>query len=134
MGTAIALKDGAVMVPAIMQSQKMSHSEFNRAYQDLVVRTRQGSLKNSELIEGTVTVTNIGDLGSDEVYGIIFPPQVAIIGFGRIRKEAIVADEQTRPGFVIDLTLSADHRVSDGLLGARFLNEIDKKVNDPESL
>ncbi|MBI2521109.1 MAG: 2-oxo acid dehydrogenase subunit E2 [Bdellovibrio sp.] len=133
-GTAIALKDGAVMVPAVLQAQKMTLAEFNHAYQDLVVRTREGGLKNSELTDGTLTVTNIGDLGSDEVYGIIFPPQVAMVGLGRIRKEAIIVDGQMRAGFVIDLTLSADHRVSDGLLGAKFLNEIDRKLNNPSTL
>ncbi len=134
LGAAISLKDGGVMVPAILQAQKMALTEFNRAFQDLVVRTRQGELKNSELTEGTFTVTNVGDLGCDEVFGIIFPPQVAILGVGRIQKDAIVVDGQIRAGFVVDLTLSADHRVSDGLLGARFLSEIDKKLQTPSAL
>ena len=99
------------------------------------LRTKGGGLKNRELSEGTFTITNVGDLGSDEVFGIIFPPQVAIIGIGRIRKEPIIdGKDQVRAGFVVDITLSADHRVSDGLMGARFLNEIGNKLNDPLTL
>lgn len=125
---------GGVMVPAILEAQNLSMKEFNSAVQNIAVRTKEGGLKNRELSDGTITVTNVGDLGSDEVYGIIFPPQVAIVGFGRIRKEAIIDHQnQLQAGFVVDITLSADHRVSDGLLGARFLNEIDKILNKPLS-
>ncbi len=135
LGIAFAIKGGGVMVPAVIEADKMTTSLFNKAVQDLAERTKEGGLKNRELTEGTMTVTNVGDLGSDEVFGIIFPPQVAIVGLGRIRKEAIIdKGDQLKAGFVIDVTLSADHRVSDGLMGARFLSEIDKNLNDPKSL
>jgi pyruvate dehydrogenase E2 component (dihydrolipoamide acetyltransferase) len=135
LGIAFSIKGGGVMVPAILDADKMSTSEFNKAIQGLAMRTKEGGLKNRELSEGTFTITNVGDLGSDEVFGIIFPPQVAIVGIGHIRKEPIIdRQDQLRAGFVVDITLSADHRVSDGLLGARFLNEIEKKLNDPVSL
>lgn len=137
LGTAFALKDEGVLVPAVLEAEKLSLSEFNLAFQNLALRTKNGGLKNRELNEGTITVTNVGDLGSDEVFGIIFPPQVAIVGFGRIRKEPIVDtinQGEIYPGFVIDVTLSADHRVSDGLLGAKFLNELANVLNHPLTL
>lgn len=132
LGIAFSIKGGGVMVPAILDADQMNLTELNKAIQDLATRTKEGGLKNRELSEGTFTITNVGDLGSDEVYGIIFPPQVAIVGIGHVRKEAVVdLKNQIRAGFVVDVTLSADHRVSDGLLGARFLSEIDKKLNNP---
>lgn len=135
LGVAFSVKGGGVIVPAVLDAEKLSAAEFNSAFQNLAIRTKEGGLKSRELSEGSFTVTNVGDLGSDEVYGIIFPPQVAIIGIGRIRKEAIIDhQDQLRAGFVVDITLSADHRVSDGLLGSRFLNEIEIKLSDPLSL
>ncbi|MGZ3787875.1 MAG: dihydrolipoamide acetyltransferase family protein [Bacteriovorax sp.] len=135
LGIAFSIKGGGVMVPAVLDAHKMTITEFNRAIQDLAMRTKEGGLKNREMTEGTITVTNVGDLGSDEVFGIIFPPQVAIVGIGHIRKEPIIdRQDQLRAGFVVDITLSADHRVSDGLLGARFLNEIEKNLNAPQLL
>lgn len=135
LGIAFSIKEGGVMVPAILNAGQMSLTDLNKAIQNLALRTKEQSLTSRELSEGTITVTNVGDLGSDEVYGIIFPPQVSIVGIGRVRKEAIVdSQNQLRSGVVVDFTLSADHRVSDGLLGARFLAEIDKVVNNPLSL
>lgn len=131
-GFAINLNDEGVMAPAILDSQDKDIFELNRAFQDLIERTRKGQLKNRELAEGTFTVTNIGDLGSDEVFGIIFPPQVAILGLGRIHQEAIVqGDGSIKADFVLNVTLSADHRVTDGIQGARFLNHIQSYLMEP---
>ena len=134
LGVAVSLKSGGVLVPAIMNVETKDLAELNEAFQDLLIRTRNGELKNRELTEGTITVTNVGDLGSDEVLGIIFPPQVALIGLGRIHKEAVLVDDSIRPGFVIEVTLSADHRVTDGLSGARFLASIEKYLLRPDQL
>jgi pyruvate dehydrogenase E2 component (dihydrolipoamide acetyltransferase) len=112
----------------------MNLRELNTAFQDLVHRTQKGELRNRELTEGTVTVTNMGDLGSDEVFGIIFPPQVALIGLGRIHKTPVVEKEIIKPEFVIDITLSADHRVTDGLNGARFLASLERNLKNPSQL
>jgi pyruvate dehydrogenase E2 component (dihydrolipoamide acetyltransferase) len=134
LGMTIALKQGGVLVPAILDSQQLSVSELNLAFQDLLQRARKGELKNRELTEGTFTVSYLGDLGCDEVLGIIFPPQVALLGLGRIHKEAVVVNGVLRVGFVIQVTLSADHRVSDGLIGARFLASIEKFLTNPHLL
>lgn len=135
LGIAFSIKEGGVMAPAVLEADKMILSEFNKAVMDLAQRTRKGGLKNREMSDGTITVTNVGDLGSDSVFGIIFPPQVSIVGLGRIRKAPLVdRDDKIQSGLVIDITLSADHRVSDGLYGARFLNEVDQILNSPSLL
>ncbi len=134
LGIAIAVKNGGVIVPAIMNAESLSLERLNDSFQDLLFRTRKGELKNRELTEGTITVTNVGDLGSHEVFGIIFPPQVSLIGLGRIQKAAVEENGLIRSGYVIDVTLSADHRVTDGLLGSRFLAELEKIYSTPSIL
>jgi pyruvate dehydrogenase E2 component (dihydrolipoamide acetyltransferase) len=134
LGIAIALKTGGVLVPALMNADAMDLTMLNTSLQDLLIRTRKSELKNRELTEGTITVTNVGDQGSHEVFGIIFPPQVALIGLGRIHKSAVEDNDQIRSGFVIDVTLSADHRVTDGLSGSRFLALIEKIFLNPSML
>jgi pyruvate dehydrogenase E2 component (dihydrolipoamide acetyltransferase) len=91
-------------------------------------------LRNREMTDGTVTVTNVGDLGADAVTGVIFPPQVALVGFGKVRKAPVVDGDSVRPGFVLDTTLAADHRVSDGLAGSKLLNTLARLLAQPEKL
>jgi len=134
LGVAISLKTGGVLVPAIMGAHVMDLARLNSSFTDLLTRARKSELKNSELTEGTITVTNVGDLGSHEVFGIIFPPQVALIGLGRIHKAAVEENGLIRSGFIIDVSLSADHRVTDGLLGSRFLAQIEKIFLNPSLL
>lgn len=134
MGIAISLKSGGVLVPAILNSDEKNLMELNQSFQDLIIRTRNDHLKNSELTEGTVTVTNIGDSGVDEVYGVIFPPQVAIIGFGRVAQSPIVENNNLTLGYVVNITLSADHRVTDGLNGSKFLSKIENILLHPEQM
>jgi pyruvate dehydrogenase E2 component (dihydrolipoamide acetyltransferase) len=134
LGIAVALKSGGVLVPAIMSAESMDLARLNSSFQDLLIRTRKNELKNRELTEGTITVTNVGDLGSHEVFGIIFPPQVALVGLGRIHKSAVEDNGLIRSGFIIDVTLSADHRLTDGLLGSRFLAQIEKIFLNPTML
>jgi pyruvate dehydrogenase E2 component (dihydrolipoamide acetyltransferase) len=131
-GYAFAVKSGGVMVPAILDCHQLKLEELNTAFLQLASRVERGELKNRELTEGTVTITNVGDLGSDEVYGIIFPPQVALIGIGRIHKEPIALDNQVKLSWVIDLTLSIDHRVTDGITASRFLNTVDRHLQQTE--
>jgi pyruvate dehydrogenase E2 component (dihydrolipoamide acetyltransferase) len=135
LGVTVALKPNGVMVPAILDAHTLSLTELNAAFVDLVQRTRAGKLRNRELTDGTVTVTNVGELGADAVTGVIFPPQVALIGFGRIRKAAIVdADGGLRAGLVLDASLAADHRVSDGLAGSKLLNALGSLLAQPDRL
>jgi len=105
-----------------------------RALNDLIARVRKGGLRSSELADATATVTSLGDQGVGTVYGVIFPPQVAMIGLGRIVERAWAAGGQVTARPVLTATLSADHRVSDGLVGARFLTTLDRLLQQPEAL
>ncbi len=84
--------------------------------------------------EGTITVTNLGDQGSQSVFGIIYPPQVALVGFGRIGERPWVDQGAVVAMPVVTASLSADHRVSDGHRGALFLRELADSLQSPEEL
>ncbi|HEX5037835.1 MAG TPA: 2-oxo acid dehydrogenase subunit E2 [bacterium] len=124
-GVVVALRGGGLLAPALHDVQEKSLSEIARALTDLVTRVRSGRLRGSELTDPTITVTSLGDEGCDRVFGLIYPPQVALVGFGRIREV---------PHRVVSATLAADHRVSDGLKGAAFLNAMAKLLQSPQTL
>ena len=101
---------------------------------DLLGRARGGQLRSSEMSEQTVTVTNLGDLGVESVYGVIYPPQVAIIGIGRVTVQPWVVDGKVVAARVLHATLAADHRVTDGMRGTRFLSELERLLQNPDEL
>jgi pyruvate dehydrogenase E2 component (dihydrolipoamide acetyltransferase) len=105
-----------------------------RELSDLIQRARRGGLRSSELADSTLTVTSLGDNGVDSVLGIIFPPQVSLVGIGRIAERPCVRDGQVVARPTVDLSLSADHRASDGIRGALFLGAIDRLLQQPEAL
>ena len=92
------------------------------------------TLQAAEMSDPTITVTNLGDLGVDSVFGVIYPPQVALVGFGRVAERAWAADGMVGVRSCATATLSADHRVSDGHRGGRFLGTIDRLLQHPEEL
>jgi pyruvate dehydrogenase E2 component (dihydrolipoamide acetyltransferase) len=105
-----------------------------RALRDLVQRARSGGLRSSELSDATITVTSLGEQGVESVLGIVYPPQVAIVGFGRIVERPWVVDGAVVPRSVVTATLSADHRVSDGHRGGLFLAAVERLLQAPERL
>lgn len=133
-GFAVALRGGGLIAPAIHDVSGLALADLMEAIHDLVRRTRAGTLRASEMSDPTITVTNLGERGVETVYGVIYPPQVAIVGFGRIaeRPRAIDGMLAIRPTIVA--TLAADHRATDGHLGARFLAAIDEHLQHPEEL
>lgn len=133
-GVVTSLKTGGVVVPAILGVQNKDLYQLDLELKDLIKRARESHLRSIELTEGTLTITNLGDLGADQVFGVIFPPQVALLGFGRVRQDAIIKDSSVHTGFCVNITLSADHRVSDGLSGARFLQCITSYLTQPSLL
>ncbi|WP_193388344.1 2-oxo acid dehydrogenase subunit E2, partial [Anaeromyxobacter sp. PSR-1] len=132
LGVAISLRQGGLVAPALHDVDRKPLGELMRELGDLVARARGGGLRSSELTDATLTVTSLGDLGVDRVYGIIYPPQVALVGFGRIqdRPWAVEGRVELRP--VVTATLAGDHRVSDGIRGARFLAAVDRLLQAPE--
>jgi pyruvate dehydrogenase E2 component (dihydrolipoamide acetyltransferase) len=134
-GLAVALRGDAGLVnPAVHDADAGDLSALMEKIRDVTQRARAGQLRSSELSDAAITVTNMGDQGVSTVFGVIHPPQVAIIGFGAVVPRPVVVDDRIVAHRVVDVSLSADHRVTDGHLGARFLRHIDKVLQDPESL
>lgn len=133
-GVAISLRQGGLVAPALLNADRQSLDELMKNFRDLVKRARAGSLRSSELSDSTITVTSLGDLGVETVYGIIYPPQVGLVGFGKVAERPLCVNGQivSRPTLVA--TLSADHRVSDGHRGGLFLSAIDRLLQEPAKL
>jgi pyruvate dehydrogenase E2 component (dihydrolipoamide acetyltransferase) len=133
-GLAISLRQGGLINPAIHDVDKKNLDELMESMLDLVNRARTGHLRSSELSDGTITVTNLGEQGVETVFGVIYPPQVALVGFGKITERPVAANGMVGARPMIDATLAADHRVSDGHRGGRFLLAIDRLLQEPEKL
>lgn len=134
LGVAIALRGGGLVAPAIHATDTLDLDALMAALRDLVRRSRSGRMRASEATSATLTVTNLGDLGVETVYGVIYPPQVALVGFGRPVERPWVVDGAVAVRTVVDVTLAADHRQTDGHLGARFLARVGELLRTPEEL
>ncbi|MFI5455705.1 MAG: dihydrolipoamide acetyltransferase family protein [Isosphaerales bacterium] len=133
-GVAISLRKGGLVAPALHDTDRQSLDELMRRFRDLVNRARSGSLRSSELSDPTITVTNLGEQGVETTFGIIYPPQVAIVGFGKVVERPWSVDGQIVSRSVINATLSADHRVTDGHRGSLFLAAVDRLLQEPSHL
>jgi pyruvate dehydrogenase E2 component (dihydrolipoamide acetyltransferase) len=133
-GVVISIRGGGLIAPAIHDVDRRPVADVMQALSDLVRRAREGGLRGSEMTDATVSVSNLGDEGVQSVFGVIYPPQVALIGFGRIsdRPWADRGMLDVRP--VVTATLAADHRATDGHYGALFLREIERLLQNPEAL
>ena len=133
-GVAISIRQGGLVAPAIHNADKRSLGELMSSFQDVVKRARAGTLRGSELSDPTITLTSLGEQGVETVFGVIYPPQVALVGFGKVveRPWAIEGQVVSRP--VVTASLSADHRVTDGPRGGVFLSVIDRLLQEPEQL
>ncbi len=134
LGVGIALKGGGLIAPAIHDADRKSVPEMMAALGDLIQRVRSGSVRSSELTDATVTVTNLGETGVETVYGVIYPPQVALIGFGKVLERPWADNGGLYVRRVLHATLSADHRASVGHRGALFLAALDRLLQEPEKL
>jgi len=133
-GVAISLRGGGLVAPAIHDADQLTLTDLMASLRDLVARTRTGSLHRAEMADPTITITNLGDLGVDSVLGVIYPPQVALVGFGRVRDRAVAIDGLVGARPMITATLAADHRNSDGHRGGILLAAIDRRLQEPEQL
>jgi pyruvate dehydrogenase E2 component (dihydrolipoamide acetyltransferase) len=133
-GVAISLRGGGLVAPAIHDVADKKLDELMRDLTDLVARARAFSLRSSEMSDPTITVTNLGDQGVDAVFGVIYPPQVALVGFGKSAQRVYVIDGGIRVVTTVQATLAADHRASDGHRGALFLAAIDQLLQQPDVL
>jgi len=133
-GMAISLRGGGLVAPAIHDAESRSLEELTEAIRDVVQRSRTGHLRGSEVADPTLTVTSLGDRGVDTVFGVIYPPQVAIVGIGSAVERPWAEGGMVGSRRVVTLTLAADHRASDGHRGALFLNRISHLLQSPGDL
>jgi len=134
LGLAVALRGGGLVAPAILDADRLSLARLMEAMRDVTARARAGRLKNSEMSSATLTFSGLGETGVETMAGIIVPPQVALITAGAPMPTALVRDGQVVAAQAVTLTLAADHRVSDGRVGAKFLTLIDQMLQQPEAL
>lgn len=133
-GIAIALRGGGLITPALVDAQEMSLDDTMHSLSELITRTRTGKLRSSEMTQQTITITNLGDLGVESVYGVIYPPQLAIVGFGAIMNKPWAEKDALCVRKVMSATLAGDHRATDGRIGALFLDKLNRYLQKPEEL
>ena len=133
-GFAIALRQGGLITPAIHNTDLKDMDELMAAMRDLIMRTRAGRLRSSEMTDATVVLTSLGDMGVDTVYGVIYPPQVALVGFGKVSDQVWVENGMIGVRPVVTATLAGDHRATDGRTGAQFLDILTGLLQEPAKL
>ena len=127
---AIAVDDGLV-TPVVKNAESKSLLQISREIKDLATRSRDKKLRPDEFDGGTLTISNLGAYGIDSFDAIVNPPQAAILSVGNIVKKPVVVGDEIKPGLRLNLGLSCDHRVVDGAVGAQFLSEIKKFIENP---
>jgi len=131
LAVAVAVEDGLV-TPVIRQAQKKSLREISEAVKDLATRARTKKLKPEEYQGGTLTVSNLGSYGIESFSAVINPPQAIILAIGAIVKKPVAnARDEIVPAHRLAITLSADHRVVDGAVGAAYLAELRRLIENP---
>jgi pyruvate dehydrogenase E2 component (dihydrolipoamide acetyltransferase) len=133
-GVAISLRGGGLVAPALHNTDRQSLSELMTKFRDLVQRARAGSLRTSEMSDPTITVTSLGETGAETVMGLIYPPQVGLVGFGRLTRRVLPIEGGMGVRPAVNVTLSADHRVLDGHRGSVYLAALDRLLQEPERL
>jgi len=134
LGLAISLRGGGLLTPAIHDAAELPLAELMSGMRDLVIRARAGRLRGSELTDATITMTNLGEQGVESVFGVIYPPQVALVGFGKITERPVAVGGLIGVRPVVVTTLAADHRASDGYTGARYLTALSDLLQKPGEL
>jgi pyruvate dehydrogenase E2 component (dihydrolipoamide acetyltransferase) len=134
LGVAIALRGGGLVAPAIHDADQRELSDLMSALRDLVERTRAGRLRSVEMSEPTITVSNLGDQGVESILGVIYPPQVALVGFGRLVERPWAVDGLLGIRPTVTVSLAGDHRATDGAIGARYLLSTAQLLQKPEEL
>ena len=133
-GVATSLRSGGLVVPAIHHVNRKALPPLMQELRDVVQRARTGGLRSSDLADGTITVTSLGERGADMVLGVIYPPQTAVVGLGTVVDRPWVVDGRVTLRPVLTASLAADHRASDGHRGAAFLATLDRLLQSPEAL
>lgn len=133
-GFVVSLRTGGIIVPAISNADAKSINEIMETLNNIIPRARALKLRSSELSASTITLTSLGENGADSVFGVIYPPQVAVIGFGSISEQPFAENGMLGIRSVVSVSLAGDHRATDGLTGSRFLSALDTNLQNPEAL
>lgn len=133
-GFVVSLRGGGVIIPTIHNANEKNIDEIMEALNDIIPRARAMKLRSSDLSDSTITITSLGEGGADAVFGVIYPPQVAIIGFGGSSQQPFVENGMLGIRTVFTVTLAGDHRATDGLIGSDFLVTLNKHLQNPEAL
>jgi pyruvate dehydrogenase E2 component (dihydrolipoyllysine-residue acetyltransferase) len=134
LGMAVAIEDG-LLTPVIRAAQNKSLREISELAKDLAHRARNKRMKPEEFQGGTFTVSNLGGMGIDSFSAVINPPQGFILAIGKITKLPVIDDcDQIVVGHRMSITMSCDHRVIDGALGAEYLKELRHLLENPALL
>ncbi len=133
-GFAVSLGDEGLMVPVIKSADKKNLKEIARERKSLIEKAREGKLSLEEISNGSITVNNVGIFGVSSILAIINPPEVAILTTGTIQEKPVVLNGEIKIRKMMEMTLSADHRVIDGAYGARFLMKVKELLERPELL
>lgn len=133
-GIAIALRKGGLITPALLNADIMNLDDTMNSLSDLITRSRAGKLRSSEMLAQTITITNLGDLGVESVYGVIYPPQLAVIGLGAIIDSPWAEGDTLCVRKVMQATLAGDHRATDGRTGGLFLDKLNHYLQNPKEL
>jgi pyruvate dehydrogenase E2 component (dihydrolipoamide acetyltransferase) len=133
-GVAISLRGGGLVAPALHDADRQDLTVLMESFRDLVARARSGGLKSSELSDPTITITNLGEQGVEVGFGIIYPPQIALLSFGRIVERPVAVSGAVEVRSIVSATLSADHRAVDGHRAGLFLTAVDRHLQEPEHL
>lgn len=134
LGVAVATRSGGLVTPRIVDAQNLDLDALMARLTDLVRRAKGGRLRAGELQPGSITVSSLADGGPDALFGVIYPPQVALVGVGGIAERPWVVDGDLRVRRTVTVSLAADHRATDGRTGARFLAAFGQALTHPEEL
>jgi pyruvate dehydrogenase E2 component (dihydrolipoamide acetyltransferase) len=134
LGVAVSLRGGGLIAPALHDVDQKPLTDLMRELRDLVARVRTGGLRSSELADPTITVTSLGEQGVEAVYGVIYPPQVALVGFGKVVERPWCVGGQIVARPLITATLAGDHRATDVHRRGVFLAALDRLLQEPDKL
>lgn len=134
LGVAVSMRGGGLIAPALHDVDRKPLEDLMGELRDLVNRVRSGGLRSSELSDPTITVTSLGEQGVETVYGVIYPPQVALVGFGKIVERPWIDQAQIAARPLVTATLAGDHRATDGHRGGIFLSAVERLLQEPSQL
>lgn len=132
LGVVISMRRGGLLTPTIVGADALGLDALMGELRAMVTAARSGALRSSWMAEASLTVSNLGDNGADRVSGVIFPPQVALVGFGTVRPRPMATPAgvlEVRPSVIA--TLAGDHRATDGATGSRFLAALLRALDEP---